>query len=167
MKKLFSTFIFSLFFIVTIFAQTTGETVINTQESLKTCAKQLSELVSSIETIKKKGKKEFAKEQTEIDAKRTNLNKRKAAYDAGKEKEAVMPYGAWEERVALNTKLLEEEQAINMQQLKLAARRDDFNIRMKQLENSLAVFSEDILARANQFIGQIETMNGKIGKEDY
>lgn len=166
MKNLFFTLFFSTLFFVSLSAQTAKETVTNAQEGLKSCATELSDLVASIDVIRKKGKEEFEKEQAEIDAKRTNLNKRKATYDEGKAKEGIMAYTAWPERLALNKALLEEEQAINLQQLKLDARRDDFNIRMKQLEKAITIFSEDILARANQFTAQIETMNGKIGAED-
>lgn len=166
MKKIFSTLFLCSLLTASVYAQTAKETVTNAQEGLTDCSKELSELVSSIEIIRKKGKEEFTKEQSEIDAKRVSLNKKKATYNEGKEKEAIMAYTAWPERLALNKELLEEEQAINMQQLKLDARRDDFNIRMKQLEKAITIFSEDILARANQFTAQIETMNGKIGDED-
>jgi peptidoglycan hydrolase CwlO-like protein len=149
MKKLFSALFLCSLLTASVSAQTAKETVTNAQEGLTDCSKELSALVSSIETIRTKGKEEFTKEQNEIDAKRANL-----------------AYSAWPERVALNKELLEEEQAINLQQLKLDARRDDFNIRMKQLEKAITIFSEDILARATQFTAQIETMNGKIGDED-
>lgn len=167
MKQRIFTLIFSVLFAFSINAQiSTTQTITNAQEGLTSSAKQLMDLVNSIEKIKTKGKAELKTEQEAIDKRKADLEVRKAKYAEGNDKEGIMPLDAWPARIAEKKVIIEEEQAVGVMQLKLNARRDDFNIRVRQLERAIAIFSEDILARANNFGGEIENMNEKIGKED-
>lgn len=162
MKKVVFTMIFGIFLISNIFAQITNSTVTSAQEGLTNCATQLTELVTSIDDTKTKGKEIFTKEQKEIDERKAALKLRMDKYEQGNDKEGIMALDAWPKRVAEKKYIIEEEQAISLMQLKLDARRDDFNIRVKQLEQAITIFSEDILTRANAFGDQIEVLSGKI-----
>lgn len=166
MKQLIFTLILGTLLNCSINAQTAQETVTSAQEGLTTCSKQLINLVTSIEEIKNNGKAEFVTEQTAIDKRKAALEIRKAKYATGDDKEGIMALEAWPARVAEKKVILEEQQAVNMMQLKLNARKDDFEIRVKQLERAIAIFSEDILARANNFGKEIDNMNGRIDVED-
>lgn len=166
MKKLVLTTIFGLLLISSIFAQKAEKTITNTQEGLTVCSQQLTSLVTSIDETKNKGKDIFTKEQTEIDERKAALKIRMKKYDKGKEKEGIMALNDWPERVAEKKYVIEEEQAINLMQLKLDRRRDDFNIRVKQLEQAITIFSEDILTRANAFGGQIDVLGDKINANE-
>ncbi len=167
MKKIFFTLFLAICFTAFVSAQpvaTAKESISNAQESLKICAKQLMDLTNSIDQIRDKAKMDFEAEQAIIDVKKAALAKQLATYVEGNDKEGIMTLDAWPQRVAKKKELIEEEQAINLMQLKLNGKRDDFNIRMKQLEKAVSIFSEDILARANQFTNQINVMNGNINE---
>ena len=166
MKKIVLITVFGIFLISNIFAQTAKSIVTNTQEGLTTCSQQLTSLVTSIDDTKKKGKDIFTKEQKEIDERKAALKIRMNKYSEGNAKEAIMTLDAWPKRIAEKKYIIEEEQVINLMQLKLDARRDDFNIRVKQLEQAITIFSEDILTRANAFGGQIEVLGGKINANE-
>ncbi|MFK7949439.1 MAG: hypothetical protein AB8G11_17740 [Saprospiraceae bacterium] len=162
MKKILLTTIFGVFLISNTFAQVTKNTLNNAQDGLTACAKQLTSLVTSIDKTKNQGKEIFTKEQKEIDERNAALKIRMKKYQEGKDKEGVMTLDAWPKRIAEKKYIIEEEQAISLMQLRLNARKDDFNIRVKQLEQTITIFSEDILTRANALGEQIDVLGGKI-----
>lgn len=121
------------------------------KNSLNASASDLDQLLAKVNDIKTKAEADFAAEETAITNKKKELASRRAAIEADNSKEKDMLADAWPKRVAAREALVREEAKVAYDAQVLAAKRSDFQHRIKQVEQHIqSTFVEVIKTQNNQ-----------------
>ena len=121
------------------------------KSSLNTSATDLDQLLDKVNNIKSKAEAEFAAEEAAIVSKKAELVSRRAAIEADNAKEKDMMANEWPARVQAREMLVREEAKVAYDAQVLAAKKSDFQHRIKQVEQHIqSTFVEVIKTQNNQ-----------------
>jgi len=120
------------------------------KSGLDASSTNLDQLLDKVNNIKKQAEANFASEETALQNQKVELQQRRTSLEAGNANEKNMKASEWPARVAAREALVRDEAKVAYNIQLLAAKKADFQHRIKQIEQHVQSTFVEVIRTQNQ-----------------